>query len=87
MKFLRYISNCRKSEVESMTQGSRPRPRTQKNPRPRPRTAFLSTDPLEAKDKNARGQGQVPRTQPQVYSPKKKVFFKQSPICRRGQNF
>ena len=55
-----------------MTQGSRPR--TQKNPRPRPRTAFLSTDPLEAKDRNARGQGQVPRTQPQVFSKKKKFF-------------
>ena len=28
-----------------------------KNPRPRPRTAFPRTDPLEAKDRNARGQG------------------------------
>ena len=37
-----------------------------KNPRPRPRT-----DPLEAKDRNARGQGQGPRTQPQVFSKKK----------------
>ena len=48
-----------------MTQGSRPR--TQKNPRPR--TAFPRTDPLEARDWNARGQG--PRTQPQVFSKKK----------------
>ena len=32
-----------------------------KNPRPRPRTAFPRTDALEAKDRNARGQG--PRTQ------------------------
>ena len=39
------------SEVESRTQGSRPRPRT----------AFRRTDTLEAKDRNARGQG--PRTQ------------------------
>ena len=56
-------------EVESRTQGSRPRPRTQKYPRPRPRTAFPRTDTLEAKDRNARGQG--PRTQAQVVSKKK----------------
>ena len=63
------------SEVESRTQGSRPRPTTQKNPRPRPRT-----DPLEAKDRNGRGQG--PRTQAQVLSKKKwssQKFFKRSP--------
>ena len=67
--------------MESKTQGSRPRPRTQKNPRPRPqknpkpRTAFPRTDPLEAKDRNARGQG--PRTQAQVFSEKKvfKIIF------------
>ena len=34
-----------------------------KNPRPRPRTAFPRTEPLEAKDRNARGQG--PRAQAQ----------------------
>ena len=47
-----------------------------KNPRPRPRTAFPRTDTLEAKDRNARGQG--PRTQAQVFSKKKKkkVFTK-----------
>ena len=45
------------SEVESRTQGSRPRTE-KKNPRPRPRTALPRTDPLEAKDRNARGQGQ-----------------------------
>ena len=38
---------------------------------PRPRTAFSRTDTLEAKDRNARGQG--PRTQARVFS-KKKVF-------------
>ena len=54
--------------MESRTQGSRPRLRTQKNPRPR--TAFPRTDTLEAKDRNARGQG--PRTQAQVLSKKKK---------------
>ena len=44
---------------------------TKKNPRPRPRTAFPRTESLEAKDRNARGQGQGPRTQPQVFSKKK----------------
>ena len=37
---------------------------------PRPRTAFPRTDTLEAKDRNARGQGL--RTQAQVLSKKKK---------------
>ena len=62
------------SEVESRTQGSRPRPRTQKK--------------SEAKDRNARGQGQGPRTQAQLHSKKKGLhkkkrssqkFFKRSP--------
>ena len=39
-------------------------------------TAFPRTDTLEAKDRNARGQGQGPRTQAQVLSKKKKVFTK-----------
>ena len=56
-------------EVEPRTQGSRSRPRTQKNPRPR--IALPRTDPLEAKDRNAWGQGQGPRTQRQVLSKKK----------------
>ena len=47
---------------------------TKKNPRPR--TAFPRTDPLETKDRNARGQGQGPMTQLQVFSEKKKVFKK-----------
>ena len=34
----------------------------EKNPRPRPRTTLPRTDPLEAKDRSARGQGQVPGT-------------------------
>ena len=62
----------------------------QKNPRPRPRTAFPRTQPLEAKDSNARGQGQEPRTQAQAFSKKKrssKIFFKRSPIHWRTQNF
>ena len=70
------------TEVESRTQGSRPKPRTQKNPRPRPRTVLPRTDTLEAKDRYARGQGQGPRTQAQVLSKKKRSsqkFFKRSP--------
>ena len=74
-----YCETCRFAvsfylpEVESRTQGSRPR--TQKNPRPR--TAFPRTDTLEAKDRNARGQGQIPRTQAQAFSKKKglQIFF------------
>ena len=60
------LENCG-TEVESRTQGSRPR--TQKNPRPRLRTAFPRTEPLEAKDRNARGQDQGHRRK---RSPKKK---------------
>ena len=64
------LSATFKSEVESRTQGSRPRPR--------PRTAFPRTDALEAKDRNARGQGQGPRTQSAsaLRKKKKKVFTK-----------
>ena len=45
-----------------------------KNPRPRPRTALPRTDPLEAKDRNVRGQG--PRTESQVFSKKTEKVFK-----------
>ena len=45
-----------------------------KNTRPRPKTAFPRTDPLEAKDRNARGQG--PRKQAQVLSKIKKDLQK-----------
>ena len=44
----------------------------QKNPRPR--TAFPKTDPLEAKDRNARGQGQGHSRKGSP--PEKKVFKK-----------
>ena len=69
-------------EVESRTQDSKPR--TQKNPRSKPSTALLRTDTLEAKDRNARDQGQRPRTQTQAFPyPKKeglqKIFFRRSP--------
>ena len=46
--------------------------RIQKNPRPR--TVFPKTDPLKAKDRNARGQG--PRTQALVFSKEKKRSLK-----------
>ena len=67
---------------ESRTQGSRPW--TQKNPRPRPRTAFPRTDTLEAKDRNARGQGHKRKCSPKKRfsqkffwrSPQKNVFQK-----------
>ena len=62
------------AELESKTQGSRPR--TQKNPRPR--TDFLWTDPLEFKDRNARRQG--PRTQAQISSKKKGLCVKKLQI-------
>ena len=62
-----------KPEVESRTQGLRPRlrSRTQKNCRPRPKTAFPRTDPLEAKDRNARCQSQGRRALAQVFSEKR----------------
>ena len=47
------------TEVDSRTQSLRPR--TKKKSKTKERTDFLRTDPLEAKDRNARGQG--PRTQ------------------------
>ena len=43
-----------------------------KNPRPRPRTAFPRTEPLEAKDRNVRGQAKD-RGHRRKRSPKKKV--------------
>ena len=43
---------------------------------PGPRTAFPRTDTLEAKDRNARGQGQGPTTQAQVLSKKKGLHKK-----------
>ena len=70
--------------MESRTQGSRPKgqgqgPRTKKS-EAKARTALPRTDPLEAKDRNVRGQG--PRTQSQVFSKKTekvfKIFFRRS---------
>ena len=66
-------SRGHKARGQGQGQGHKKNPR----PRPRPRTAFSRTEPLEAKDRNARGQGQGPRTQEQVFSEKKvfKNFF------------
>ena len=50
------------------------RPRTQKKSEAKPKDRFPRTDTLEAKDRNARGQG--PRTQAQVLSKKKKGLHK-----------
>ena len=67
------------AEVESKTQASGQGQGHKKVPQPRPRTDLPGTDSLEAKDRNARGQG--PRTQTQVLSKKKRSipkFFRRS---------
>ena len=80
-------------EVESRTQGSRPRQRTQKNPRPRTALQTLSrprTGMLEAK---AKDQEHSCKCSPKKKKKKKKKkrsskeFFRQSPIYWRSQNF
>ena len=68
MSFLFTIQNMRLAEVESRTQGSRPRPRTQKKSE--------AKDSL-SEDRHSRGQGQEcsrprPRTQAHVLSKKKR---------------
>ena len=63
------------TEWQRWSRGHRARGQGQghkKNLRPRPRTAFPRTEPLEAKDTNARGQGQGPRTLAQAFSKKKR---------------
>ena len=76
---LKEISVGYSSEVESRTQGSRPRPRTQK------KSEAKAKDSL-SEDRHSRGLGQEcsrpkPRTQAQVLSKKKKStqkFFRRS---------
>ena len=78
------------SEVESRTQGSRPRPRTQKK-------SVAKTKDSLSEDRPSRGQGQEcsrprPRTKDTAASvlQKKrfsKKFFRRSPIYWRTQNF
>ena len=77
VSFLRVSKRVALSNHQRWSRGDKARGQGQsqghkKNPRPRPRTAFPRTDTLEAKDRNARGQG--PRTQAQVLSKKKKIF-------------
>ena len=55
------------TEIEPISRGHNARGQGHKK-NPRPRIAPPRTDPLEAKDRNARGQG--PRTQAQVFSKK-----------------
>ena len=76
------------TEVDSRTQGSRPRPRTQKKSE--------AKDSL-SEDRTSRGQGQeCPRPRPRtkdtaasVLQKKRssKKFFRQSPTLKRSQNF
>ena len=63
-QFTHYQRRSRGHKARGQGQGHK------KSPRPRPRTAFPRTKPLEAKDRNARGQG--PRTEAQAFSPPKK---------------
>ena len=79
------------AEVESRTQGSRPR--TQKKIRgqghkknPRPRTAFPRTDTLEAKDRNeAKDQGHKRKCSPKKRSSQK--FFRRSQKKKKKKVF
>ena len=77
--------NSRKRFEQRWSRGHKARGQGQghkKNPRPRPRTAFPRTEPLEAKDRTVRGQGQDcsrprPRTKntgASALQKKKKVF-------------
>ena len=56
---------------QKWSRGHNARGQGQGHKKKRPRTTFPRTEPLEAKDRNALGQGQGPRTQPQVFSKKR----------------
>ena len=63
--------------LQRWSRGHKARGQGHKKSEATPRSAFPRTDPLEAKDRNAGGQGQGPRTQAQVFSKKSsKSFFK-----------
>ena len=66
--------DARISSLQRRSRGHKARGQGHKK-NPRPRTAFPRTDTLEAKDRNARGQGQGSRTQAQVLSKRKKKVF------------
>ena len=83
-KFFLYFSGLsRSSPIQRWSRGHKARGQGQGHKKnPRLRTAFPRTDTLEAKDRNAQGQGQGPRTQAQVLSKKKRSsqkFFRPSP--------
>ena len=83
------MSSLNRSNQQRWSRGHKARGQGQghkKNPRPSPRTAFPRTDTLEAKDRNARGQDQGPRTQAQVLSKKKKKRSSQKLFKRSPQN-
>ena len=66
--------------MESRTQASRQGQGRKKNPKPRTRTALPRTDPLEPKNRNARGQSQGHRRK--CFQKKKNMFkkyFRRSP--------
>ena len=73
------IAKCGGAQYQRWSRGHKARGQDQVHKKnPRPRAAFPGTDPLEAsKDRNARRQGQGPRTQQQAFSKKKssKKFF------------
>ena len=69
----KYQRWSRGHKARGQGQGQGQGPKKNPRPRPRPRTAFPRTEPIEAKDRNARGQGQGPRT---LLSKKKKGLHK-----------
>ena len=81
LKVLCMVSIC---SNHRWSQGHKARGQVHKK-NPRPRTALLRTDPLEAKDRNARGQGHKRKCSPKKKSSKK--FFRQSPKKRSLQKF
>ena len=70
--FYQRWSQGHKARGQSQRQGHK------KNLRPRPRTAFPRTDTLEAKDRNARGQGHKRKCSPKKKRSSQK-FFRRSP--------
>ena len=64
-------------EAKAKDTKKNPRPRTQKKSEAKAKKTLPRTDPLEAKDRNARSQGQGPRTLAHAFSKKKvfKIFF------------
>ena len=65
------------TQVQRWSRGHKARGQGQEHKKnPRPRTAIPRTESLQAKDRNARGHGQGPRTQAQAFSKKRKGLQK-----------